>query len=42
MFFSDQEFLKVQNLLNELKLNDKPNIILIDARNDNKPSASVA
>lgn len=42
MFFSEEEHIKVQKLLNELQLNSKSNIILIDARNDNKPSASVA
>ena len=42
MFFSEEEYKKVQDLLNELELNNKANIILIDARNDNKPSASVA
>lgn len=42
MFFSEEEYVKVQNILNELQLNGKPNIILIDARIDNKPSASVA
>jgi hypothetical protein len=32
----------VQKILRELKLTDNPNIVLIDARRDNKPSASKA
>ncbi|KQV73869.1 hypothetical protein ASC61_01950 [Aeromicrobium sp. Root344] len=33
---------KVQRVLKELKLTDNPAIVVIDARNDNKPSASKA
>jgi len=40
--FSLAEQKKVLNVLNELNLAGKPNIILIDARADNKPSASKA
>jgi hypothetical protein len=36
----DQE--KVNNVLNELDLQNADNIIVIDARNDNKPSASIS
>lgn len=39
IYFSDTEKEKVEKILNELKLNNKENIILIDARN-NKVSAS--
>jgi hypothetical protein len=33
---------KVERILRDLKLTGHPNVILIDARNDNKPSASTA
>lgn len=42
LYFTISEMTKVQKLLNELGFQNKLNIILIDARNDNKPSASVA
>lgn len=42
MFFSDKEELKLMNTLNELGLSGNPDIVVIDARNDNKPSASNA
>lgn len=42
LFFSEGEYQKVQKILKELKLSDDDSIILIDARNDNKPSASKA
>lgn len=38
--YTHEEQTKVNNLLNKLSLQDTKNIILIDARNDNKPSAS--
>ena len=41
-FFSAQELTKVQGILRELKLEGDPSIVLIDARADNKPSASRA
>lgn len=41
-FFSKQELNKVQEILHELNLSDNSSIILIDARSDNKPSASRA
>ena len=41
-YFSDTELAKVQNILRELGQEDNPGIILIDARMDNKPSASKA
>lgn len=40
--YTEQEQLKVSNLLSELGLSGEPNIVVIDARNDNKPSASRA
>jgi len=41
-YFSAAELAKVQNILRELQQEDNPHIILIDARADNKPSASKA
>ena len=40
MYFSAEEELKVISILNDLGLSGNEDIILIDARNDNKPSAS--
>lgn len=42
IYFTKQELVKVEKILAELKLSTNPNIILIDARKDNKPSASKA
>lgn len=42
LYFSLDELHRVERILRELELTDAENIILIDARNDNKPSASVA
>jgi hypothetical protein len=42
VYFSEDELLKVSTILNKLGLAGNPQIILIDARNDNKPSASNA
>lgn len=42
LYFSKQEFDTVSKLLKELKLENAKSIILIDARNDNKPSGSTA
>ena len=42
LFFSSKELAKVKGVLADLKLNEDTNIILIDARRDNKPSASKA
>jgi hypothetical protein len=41
-FFTEEEHSPVKGILKELKLEDDENIVLIDARNDNKPSASTA
>ena len=41
LFYTHEEELKVKQLLKELKIDDKENIVLIDARNDNKKSASI-
>ncbi|MDR2047367.1 MAG: hypothetical protein LBP79_05685 [Clostridiales bacterium] len=42
LYFSQKEYDNVSKLLEEMKLQGEENIVLIDARNDNKPSASVA
>jgi len=42
IFFSEDEQIKVEGILQELGLWGDPNIILVDARKDNKPSASKA
>lgn len=42
LYFSEQELVKVNKILGELNLTEAKNIILVDARNDNKPSASTA
>jgi len=42
LYFSEEEYKKTQGILNELGLTGKPGIVLIDARSDNKPSASKA
>lgn len=41
-FFSDTELRRIESILTELQLLSSPNIILIDARDDNKPSGSKA
>jgi hypothetical protein len=41
-FFSENEETRVKGILKELKRENDPNVILIDGRNDNKPSESVA
>lgn len=42
MFFSDSEFAKVLKIMNELELKEGKELVLIDARKANKPSASNA
>lgn len=42
LYFSAGELATVQAILNELGLEGNPHVILIDARSDNKPSASNA
>lgn len=42
IYFCEAEFKKLQRIINELGLQHDNSIILIDARNDNKPSASIA
>ncbi|MBT4385048.1 hypothetical protein HOD30_04865 [Candidatus Peregrinibacteria bacterium] len=42
IFFSEKEHARVKRILMEAELMEKQNIILIDGRNDNKPSASKA
>jgi hypothetical protein len=42
VYFSAEELRKVQRVLKDLKLLNSPDVILIDARRDNKPSGSKA
>lgn len=42
IYFSEREYTKVMTTLSALGLLEDPNVILIDARSDNKPSASRA
>lgn len=42
IYFSADELKSVQEILRDLNLVDKEDVVLIDARNDNKPSASNA
>ena len=42
VFFTEAEQIKVEGVLQELGLLNDPNVILVDARQDNKPSASKA
>jgi len=42
IYFSQEELDKVMNILEELAMEDTQDLILIDARRDNKPSASQA
>lgn len=40
IYFTEREYKRVMAILGELGMKGDPNIILIDARSDNKPSAS--
>ena len=42
IYFSEEEYARVLRILKELKMENDPNIILVDACSDNKPSASKA
>lgn len=42
VYFTEQELDRLISILTQLEIEDDPNVVLIDARNDNKPSASVA
>ncbi len=42
VFFSETERLRILDILRELRLENHPNVILIDASADNKPSGSMA
>ncbi len=42
IYFTEQELIRVQGILRELRMEDDLKIILVDARSDNKPSASKA
>lgn len=41
-YFTEEELGKVNQILEELGMKDDENVVLVDARNDNKPSASNA
>ena len=42
VFFSEEELIRVEKILKELKMERDPNIYLIDAQRENKPSGSKA
>jgi len=42
IFFTHEEQKRVLSILRKLKLQDHPDVVLIDARLDNKPSGSRA
>ena len=42
IYFSEQELIRVQGILRELRMEADARIVLVDARSDNKPSASKA
>jgi hypothetical protein len=42
IFFTEQEYIRVEGILDELKMVNDPYIYLVDARMDNKPSGSKA
>jgi hypothetical protein len=42
LYFSEKQYRRVVDVLDRLGLSESPHIVLIDARNDNKPSGSKA
>lgn len=42
VYFSESEYTKVMRILKELDLTESPDVVLINARNDDKPSGSKA
>jgi hypothetical protein len=42
LYFTDDQLFRVTSILNRRQLANSPHIVLIDARADNKPSASKA
>jgi hypothetical protein len=42
IYFTEEQLIRVEKILRELEMTDDPNIYLVDARNDNKPSGSKA
>lgn len=42
IYFSERELIRVQGILRELRMENDSRIVLVDARSDNKPSASKA
>ena len=42
VYFAKQGLKRVEGILKELKLSGNPDVVLVDARSDNKPSGSKA
>ena len=42
IYFTEDELVRTRKILRELNMENDPNIYLVDARNDNKPSGSKA
>ena len=42
IYFTERELIRVQGILREVKMENDPRVILVDACSDNKPSASKA
>ena len=42
MYFTEDEYKRANRILEELGIKKSPGIVLIDGRNDNKPSGSIA
>ncbi len=42
LYFSEKELITVRRILTELNMKGDKDVVLIDARRDNKPSASMA
>ena len=42
IYFSEEELIRIQGILRELEMDKDPNVILVNARFDDKPSASKA
>ena len=40
LYFTDSEWTRVKKIMKDLKIDNIKNVILIDGRSDNKPSAS--
>jgi hypothetical protein len=42
LYFTENEYINLTKIIKDLEMENDKNIVIIDARNDNKPSASVA